>query len=265
MSYRFSSRPASHAAFTLIELLVVIAIIGILASMLLPTLGKAKEQGKIINCISNLRQIGLGVSLYQNDYNDRFPYAPILGGKDAIPLLTNHVAMPSAKSRPLYPYIRPSNVFRCMSDLGQGNIPCEDPIPSQFLPTRFDTLGISYDYNFGALVTPVGGGLRRPLAGVLPGKPSSWVPDPSRYIVAHEPPARVYATGSGQAQWQQWHHALGASDIPDPRFVRPNFYSPTLFADGHAKTLNFSRSLQTDPLFPYEETPEWVWYKPADQ
>ena len=66
----------SNRAFSLVELLAVIAIIGILAALLLPAVGRAKEASKRTECIGNLKQVGLAIRLYSEDCLDRLPVLP---------------------------------------------------------------------------------------------------------------------------------------------------------------------------------------------
>jgi len=61
------------SGFTLIELLVVIAIIAILAAILFPVFARARENARRASCMSNLKQIGLGVMMYKQDYDENFP------------------------------------------------------------------------------------------------------------------------------------------------------------------------------------------------
>jgi prepilin-type N-terminal cleavage/methylation domain-containing protein len=199
-------------AFTLIELLVVIGIIGILASLLLPSLAKGKQQGYKALCLSNLRQLGISIRLYQDDNRSHFPTKWVadtdaggrpklknarfaLGGPDPghSPCL-DYTYFPRARVRPLYDYMRPSAVYRCPVDRGED---LEAPCGQHLLkPSDFFCLGCSYQYNAGELHYPAEGGTRQRQADAADGlsdKPESWVPEPSRYILMHEPGARPYS------------------------------------------------------------------------
>ncbi len=101
MVKRVTGRPVKRHGFTLIELLVVIAIIAILAAILFPVFARARENARKSNCQSNLKQIGTGLTMYVQDYDEMTP-------------LTWYAPNNNARSL-LDPYLKNTGVWKCPS------------------------------------------------------------------------------------------------------------------------------------------------------
>jgi prepilin-type N-terminal cleavage/methylation domain-containing protein/prepilin-type processing-associated H-X9-DG protein len=198
--------PGTRRAFTLIELLVVIAIIAILAALLLPALSRAKESARSIQCLGQMRQLGLAVRLYAEDNGDEFPrsqhsafsHGQLTWGRALAPQLgftttswTNLLA----------------GVYHCPSDRRTNGW-------SYGLNVYFE-LGPDDDYE---------------------GKPQTWrsaaaVPHPSTTILFAE-----NASAADHIMPNFWTASQDAVDVASRRHGRQSNYT---FVDGHAEARPF--------------------------
>jgi prepilin-type N-terminal cleavage/methylation domain-containing protein/prepilin-type processing-associated H-X9-DG protein len=134
--------------FTLIELLVVIAIIAILAAILFPVFARARENARRASCQSNLKQIGLGIMQYTQDYDEKMP------------LMFFYL---SGSSSPLYwwedtlqPYVKSYQIFVCPSHATPGAYTYNRSLSGYTYPTGYPTT-LNYSYATNAVTNPPSG------------------------------------------------------------------------------------------------------------
>lgn len=139
-----------RAAFSLIELLVVIAIIALLAAILFPVFAQAKFAAKKTADLSNMKQVGVAMALYMNDYDDAYPYATDASDKYAPQIWAGQpqfqavIASLPMMQEALDPYAKSQKIFECPLDTGTKVLDTHPDIDFPAAPSLYKKYGLSY-------------------------------------------------------------------------------------------------------------------------
>jgi prepilin-type N-terminal cleavage/methylation domain-containing protein/prepilin-type processing-associated H-X9-DG protein len=208
-----NSRAVKRRGFTLIELLVVIAIIAILAAILFPVFARARENARRSSCQSNLKQIGLGVIQYSQDYDERM-----------VPLRWRWTGSFSEMPFPslVQPYIKSAQLFKCPSNTSSGNIN-DTPRPEYNIPA----IPKSYIANAGDEGAS-GPGTGRPMRDANASPSLSAFNDVAQTIIITE-----HKDNGNMDLWNTGTVHSSTTSTLQGHLGTTNF----LFADGHVKAM----------------------------
>jgi prepilin-type N-terminal cleavage/methylation domain-containing protein/prepilin-type processing-associated H-X9-DG protein len=235
----FQSR---RAGFTLIELLVVIAIIAILAAILFPVFARARENARRTSCVSNLKQMGLGVAMYVQDNDGRYPMSSSTDG--------------TGRRWPdyIFPYVKSAQIFVCPS-VGSNDVTARGLAWSASTGPTGQYFGYGYNYQYlgnsrtparpGFPFTATDGVVTAPTQTVAiadtsgvgtTGTSGTYVIDPAQLVLNTDLSPR----GSGRPSATDGYYPTGSGvdvtrrALPAARHLE---MVSVAFADGHAKAM----------------------------
>jgi len=222
----------AKSGFTLIELLVVIAIIAILAAILFPVFAQVREKARQTTCLSNEKQIGLGITQYVQDYDETFPHQKFYDGANASTWATWQTV--------INPYMKSHDVYRCP----------DNPYNKVFVAGGAGTIDYPISY--------------APNSAMMPDWGAKWdtklsaidAPADSVLVVESRSPwsalsANSIIWDSALSEWNSGYYPAGAPKpgADDGDAFQHNHLINVLYADGHAKSTKFARTISPKDMW----------------
>ena len=232
-------KEVKRSAFTLIELLVVIAIIAILAAILFPVFARARENARRSSCQSNMKQMGLGILQYAQDYDENIPRNWVgIGNTGTDPNFSNGDPAGAKWMDVVQPYVKSTQLFNCPSDSVSKPFRTAPLANFPLAGRKADELG-SYGWNSAYW----GGGAG--LTGLADQKTLAQIDSVATTINVLEvvPNIGGGASNNASVDWQN----IGSQPTVDKTVTPPRLGGAVarhldtinvLFCDGHVKSLN---------------------------